>query len=239
MPQQRYVAALGYRILDRLYDPFLRWTMPERAFKRELLRQAGIQPRTRVLDLGCGTGTLMLMAADVQPSVILVGLDGDAAILHIAQEKATRARRRLILIVGVGQQLPVRSNSFDCVLTSLVLHHLSHDNKRLALCEAYRVLRAGGELHIADWGRPHTRAMRIASVLLRSFELPEATTDNLAGRIPHLCEEAGFRNVAETERFRTMFGTLSLYKGKKVGYETDGQRDFAGGGRDGGCEGGR
>jgi ubiquinone/menaquinone biosynthesis C-methylase UbiE len=65
--------------------------------------------------------------------------------------------------------LPYQGDCFDRVLTTLVLHHLNRENKQRALGEAYRVLRAGGQLHIADWGKPHNRWMRGASLLVSAF----------------------------------------------------------------------
>jgi SAM-dependent methyltransferase len=215
MPRQRYISALGYRWLNRLYDPLIRWTMPERRFKTRLIQYARIEAHDRILDLGCGTGTLMLLMQKRAPNAGVNGVDGDLDILRIATSKAASENLRLKVTAGMASALPYRDGCFDRVLTTLVLHHLNRENKRRALGEAYRVLRLGGELHIADWGEPHNLRMRVASLLVSMLDSLETTSDNVHGLIPELCRQAGFENVSETDRFSTLFGTLSMYSGTK------------------------
>ena len=71
-----YVHALGYRWLNRLYDPLVRLTMRGRRFKEQLLDQAVLTPSMRVLDVGCGTGTLLMLLARRQVARA-VGFDGE------------------------------------------------------------------------------------------------------------------------------------------------------------------
>src|SRR5579871_5626464 len=82
-----YIPALRYRWLTRFYDPIVRATTRESAFKRELVEQAHLQHEHRILDLGCGTGTLAIMIKDSCPGAEVVGIDGDAEVLAIARTK--------------------------------------------------------------------------------------------------------------------------------------------------------
>ncbi len=209
-----YVPALGYRWLTPLYDRLLRVTARETKFKRELLQQARIRSGHRVLDLGCGTGTLTLLIKRTYPEAEVTGLDGDKQVLEIAKRKAARAGLSLRLDHGMASALPYANNSFDRVLSSLLFHHLTSKDKLLALREVVRVLQPGGELHIADWGKPQNGLMRVAILGVQLLDGFHTTADNIRGLLPELCVAAGLQEVEETARYATLFGTLSLYRAR-------------------------
>jgi len=214
MSETGYLPALRFRLLTGLYDPLIRWTTREATFKRRLLEQVALRPGERVLDLGCGTGTLALMAKQAQPAAELVGLDADPAMLSQAKAKAHAAGVEVRFDEGRSNELPYESASFDRVLSTLFFHHLDDDVKRATLAEIARVLRPGGELHVADWGRPRDLLMRVLSWQIRLFDGREPTRANLAGTLPRLFEAAGLSGAGETARLRTAFGTLALYQAR-------------------------
>ncbi|MQA83343.1 MAG: methyltransferase domain-containing protein [Streptosporangiales bacterium] len=105
--------------------------------------------------------------------------------------------------------------SFDRVLTSLVLHHLTTEEKVSALRTVRRLLRPNGELHVADIGPPHNALMRIVSLPLRgwaSHRGDDRIGANLSGRMPALMREAGFATVAEEGNAMMPIGTLTYWK---------------------------
>ena len=130
---EKYVYALRFGWLTGLYDPLMRWTLREARFKRDLLRNARIAAGDRVLDLGCGTATLTLMAKLTQPRATLFGLDGDPRILEIARDKARRLGVEVPLHQGFSTEMPFPNGFFDRVLSSLFFHHLTQESKQRTL----------------------------------------------------------------------------------------------------------
>ncbi len=88
-------------------------------------------------------------------------------------------------------------------------------SKKRALAEIALVLEPGGELHIADWGRPGNPLMRAAFLPVQLLDGFQTTRDNVAGRLPELIAQAGFVGVEETKRMATPCGSLSLYRANK------------------------
>jgi len=122
----------------------------EAAFRDRQLDLARVTSGESVLDVGCGTGTLALAAARRAASVH--GLDPSAALLARARKKARRARLDVMFELGTGESLPYPNESFDVVLSSFVLHHLSHDALRDSARELRRVAKATGRVFIVDTG---------------------------------------------------------------------------------------
>ena len=209
-----FVPALAYDALTPLYDFAIALTMRERAFKRRLVEQTALRPGMRVLDAGCGSGTLALMLAAAEPGAEIVGLDPDLRILAIAREKAEQAGRTIEWVEGSAVAPPFPPASFDRVTSTLMFHHLTTPEKEAAFAALRALLRPGGELHVADFGRPHTAYTRLAAAAFAWFDGHERTAANLAGRLPALLRAAGFGEVTETERWVTAFGTLAFVRAR-------------------------
>lgn len=206
----RYVPALAFRILTPIYDPILRLMFDEATLKGRLVEQADVREGQRVLDLGCGTGTLLALLTRAQPRCRAYGIDGDPAMLAAARRKLGPDAAGLV--AALAERLPFAPESCDRVLSSLFFHHLSSASKLAVLRQAYHLLRPGGELHVLDFGRPASLPMLAIFSVLRLFDGLDNTRDNVKGLLPRRMEEAGFSSVAEVGSANTIAGTVTYYR---------------------------
>lgn len=209
-----YIPAAGHDLFLPLYDPVLRFFVREGVFRQRFLEQADIHPQHRVLDLGCGTGTMAILIRQRRPESTVVGVDGDPKVLGVARGKAAKASLAIQFDEALADRLPYPDRSFDRVLSSLVLHHLTHDEKLAALREVYRVLKPGGGFHLADFGPP---VGWYAAVVARLAAHGERLRENLDGCLPKLLAEAGFQEIKDRGYHNTLLGTVALLSGSVRG----------------------
>lgn len=111
----------------------------------------------RVVDLGSGTGEVLVRLARLAPSLELTGVDVDAAMVARAQAKAERASpgggRRPAFIVADAGALPFPDELVDVVVSSYAVHHLP--DRHAARAEIVRVLKPGARAIIWDVVSPH------------------------------------------------------------------------------------
>lgn len=207
-----YIPALRFTWLTPIYDLVLSRGMQEKRFKQTLIQKAQIQANQDVLDLGCGTATLTIMLKQAYPEAKITGLDGDLEVLKIGQSKADKAGVELKFDHGLAYDLPYPDQSFDRVVSSLMFHHLTTQDKQQAMKEVYRVLRPGGSFWIVDFGPPKGLWSWFASQIMARLE---EVGDNHKGLLLTMLCLAGFTEVTNTTWFPTIFGTLYLYSGDK------------------------
>lgn len=144
-----FLPAMSRHLPLAFYDGFTRLLGARDAHWR-LVAQAGIEPGATVLEIGTGTGALLLLAKRAVPDAAAIGLDPDPRVLAIAARKARRAGVTLRLDRGYADRLPYPDGSVDRVLSAFMLHHLPADQQHDALREVRRVLAPGGRLHLLD-----------------------------------------------------------------------------------------
>jgi len=142
-------------------------------------------------------------------------LDADPNALKLARTKLAESGVEVGLDQGLASALPYTAESFDRTLSSLFFHHLSSELKLEAMREVLRVLRPGGEFHIADWGKPTNPTMRLAFVAVQLLDSFATTTDNVRGLLPDLLGLAGFEKVETRKSYSTLLGTVALYGARK------------------------
>jgi ubiquinone/menaquinone biosynthesis C-methylase UbiE len=150
----------------------------ERALREMTVQIAPVGPGDKVLEAGCGTGSLTLAAkVHTGPEGEVVGIDASPEALDIARDKAARAGIGVTFQHALIEDIPYPDDQFDVVLSCFMIHHLpSDDARRQGLAEVYRILKPGGRLLILD-GESSNR------------------------KLPQMMEEAGFTGVEVDRRW--------------------------------------
>jgi ubiquinone/menaquinone biosynthesis C-methylase UbiE len=206
--QRHYLPAAGRDLFLPLYDPFTRLFGVD-ALRRGLLEQAALQPAYRVLDVGCGTGTLATLIKQEHPTITVIGIDPDPKALTRAKRKAERADVSVYFERGFADALPYADATFDRVFSSLMFHHLGKNEKKQSLREICRVLRPGGRLEFLDLASPDQHAHGFLSRLIHSHAQMK---DNVDQRIVQLMEGAGFTSPRKVRERSVIFGTVAFFQ---------------------------
>jgi len=172
------------------YDCGAGWLGFNRRFYAACAMAVPLRKGCRVLDLGCGTGSLMLaMAGRTAPGSLLAGVDLSADQLSYARVKLARAAVPFDLCLASIDELPFEDGSFDLVVSSLTFHAVPSPVRRGAIAEARRVLRPGGCFALIDHARPLPGLVGLLWVVPM---LLHCDRENWSNVYPDLCREAGF-----------------------------------------------
>jgi ubiquinone/menaquinone biosynthesis C-methylase UbiE len=203
--RRTFVPGAGVEWLLPLYDPFTKLLGLDRS-RRELIDQAALQPFHRVLDIGCGTGSLALLIKRLHPAVHVVGLDPDENALARARNKAGRAGVAIHFDRGFSDALDYPAASFDRVFSSFMFHHLDQAEKEATLREVRRVLRPGGGLFLLDFAGPESRHSR----LVRRLHSHPRLRDNAEGMVLTMINSAGLTDVRKTGSSALLGGLIQI-----------------------------
>lgn len=202
--RREFLPAAGRDVFLPLYDPMVSFMGAARA-REELIKQASIQPNQRVLDLGCGTGTLVVLLKRKYPAAEIVGVDPDPKALKRAQKKVRRAGVAVQLDEGFADELPYEAATFDRVLSSFMLHHLEEHEREKTLREVLRVLKPAGTFHLLDFAGGEDKAPGRLGRLVNSHARLE---DNSQQRILQLMRRSGFLDAEKVKDGSMLFGLL-------------------------------
>jgi ubiquinone/menaquinone biosynthesis C-methylase UbiE len=211
--QRPFVPGMGVDWLLPLYDPFTRLLGLERV-RREFLREADLRPGQRILDIGCGTGSLAILTKRLFPETDVLGLDPDPKALARAVGKARRAGVEVAFEHGFSDVLNHPDASFDRVFSSFMFHHLGRREKEGTLRAIRRVLRPRGSLHLVDFGGPEAAAGD--GPRRRGLHSHGRLSDNGEQTILGLLNASGLASAAKTGE-RTLLGLVRIvcYRAEK------------------------
>jgi ubiquinone/menaquinone biosynthesis C-methylase UbiE len=204
--ERAYLAAAGHDWALPLYDPLVKLLGID-SVRRLLLKQAAVRASNRVLDIGCGTGTMVILIKRLHPDTDVIGLDPDPRALARARRKVERARLSILFDQGFSDNLPYPDASFDRVFSSFMFHHLRADDRATTLSEVWRVLKPGGSFHLVDFEGPDEHAH---GWLTRLFHSNQRLKDNSEGRVLALMNRAGFRDAKKVPARGLLFGRLPI-----------------------------
>jgi SAM-dependent methyltransferase len=176
--------------------------------RRMTIELAQLRPGEAVLDVGCGAGRLAMLAKErVGATGHVAGIDPSVEAITRARNDAAQRHLSIDFQVGVIEHLAFPDQSFDVVLSSLMMHQLPDDLKRRGLAEIARVLKPEGRLLVLDTRRPesgeHRRHVHIGP-------WKSGIQDQ-----PVLMQEAGFSQLHTGQIRLRFFPDLGFVLGRK------------------------
>jgi ubiquinone/menaquinone biosynthesis C-methylase UbiE len=167
-----------------------------------------IKSGDRVLDVGCGTGEVTLLAKTRTKGGQVYGIDPAPEMIAVARKKAGRKGLEVDFRVGVIESLPFEESTMDVVTSSLMMHHLPEDLKGRGLAEIYRVLKPGGRLLIADFMRPTGSFLNHLFMAFTRHQGLESGIEELQ----NLLRVAGFGQITQLDEQILIIGFVRAVK---------------------------
>ena len=211
----RAFAEGAFDFFDELSESLFGWVVPGGPHTNDVLRHARIEARSRVLDIGCGTGRLLAQAARREPSAVLVGIDEDRDSIEIARDRARSAPAPIELHLASAERMPFTREYFDIAVAVFVVGSMPGTTRTAVLAEALRVLKPGGRLLAVDWARAGCIAARLVSDAIAALPLPPSLRPRAGSRSSETLLAAGFDPVEVVREYCTAAGAVQLVVASK------------------------
>ena len=163
----------------------------ERELRETTITLAGVKPGDCVLEVGCGTGTLTLAARRrAGPSGKVYGIDVIPLMIELIQRKAAQAGEEISFQVASIVDIPFPANTFDVVMGSFMIFHMSEKVRQKGIAEIFRVLKPNGRLLVLDTATPTRPLLKAFVKMFTGGELPPDLH-----QLPYLLELSGFSKI--------------------------------------------
>ncbi|MFX1406019.1 MAG: class I SAM-dependent methyltransferase [Promethearchaeota archaeon] len=195
-------------------------TPPFKILRKKVISELKrLNPSGVILDLGCGTGNLIIKIAKAFPENEIIGIDISSEVLDIAKHNVEKKviNQDIKFKVGSAEDLPFPSESINLIISSLSLHHWLDPIK--ALNEIYRVLSKNGACLIFDFRRNSRKffygLLKFATYIVVPKALKEIKeplgsliASYTANEVIRIVEQSPFKTVKITPYLAWMFLNL-------------------------------
>jgi FkbM family methyltransferase len=188
-----YLPAAGKHWLLPFYDPFVALFSRERQWRGAIVDALELVPDDLVVDVGCGTGSLAIMAQARVPRARVIGIDPDPNALERARRKAAHKGAGVEFRQGFGDETAriLGDQRATKLVSSFALHHMARDVQLATLASMLEALAPGGAIRLADFVGGHLNAPVEGGLI-----------DDLTAQ--------GFENARTIRNFRVAFSKATL-----------------------------
>ena len=217
---QSYTPALGYKALTPLYDLAIRLLTSEATWRRALIEEIAPAKGDWVVDVGCGTGSLLLGLHKACPEAELLAVEPDPEALAISKRKFKSSQANVRWHNGFIHEVePEGDRAPNKIVSSLVFHQVPLPEKAVILDRISQMLAAEGEFFVADYMKQGSAMMRgLFRMTVQQLDGVEDTQPNADGILEQLIAER-FSNVRRVAQFNTLTGCISVWRGTKPSAE--------------------
>lgn len=197
------------------------WLSPLMTFGHEkrmgqiALELLNLKGREKIIDIGCGTGSLTIEAGrklSAEMGGHIVGIDAAAKMVALARKKAV-GMPQVRFDVSAAEKLDYEDQTFDLALSTFFFHHIDAELKKTALNEIWRVLKKGGKAVIVDVDTPTTLFGKICAwsgyVLFHQEEIRE----NIEGKLREIMRLSQFGDFQFVSSHLGYVSIFVLHKG--------------------------
>src|ERR671919_553282 len=182
----------------------------DKAARDKLVDLAAPSRGEKVLDVGCGTGTLAMAIKPRVGTGEVHGIDASPEMIQVAQEKSAKNGSDIDFRVALIEAIPFPDASFDLVTSSLMLHHLPDNLKAEGFLEIRRVLKPGGRFMAMDFAAHSPSPLgHLLSIFGHSHG------ESVVGKLLPLLEKAGFSDVADITTQHKNFAFIRATRDRK------------------------